>query len=88
MQETVRGEEKWKRSDSNLSSECIDIFPTNHLHTHLQDDILDLSAQSATPLAVRGVHELVGGKALAGHTVFAGQHPNDDIWDTVLGLVN
>ena len=65
--------------------------PTGYLSiitllANLEDDVLHLSAQFATSPFRSGVHEFVGRNALAGHTVIAGQHPNDDVRDTVLGL--
>ena len=59
----------------------------NRCHlTNLQDDILEFSTQLSTSFIRCGVHDLMGRNSLASHTLTTRQHPNDNIWNTVLWL--
>ena len=53
---------------------------------YCEEDGLDFATQLPPGLGDGGVHEQVGGDALAGHTFVTRQHPDDHIRNAVLGL--
>lgn len=56
-------------------------------NTHLQKDGLQLSTIPATVAgAPPGEEDFMGGYPLVGHALITLQHPDDDVWQTVLGL--
>ena len=54
--------------------------------SYQEEDSLDSATKLSPGLGFLGVHEQVGWDTLDGHTLVPGQHPDDHVWNTVLGL--
>ncbi len=57
-----------------------------YVTAHIQEDRLHLPAHLPPGLGNAGVHEEVGGNPLAGLALVPRQHPDDHVWDAILGL--
>ena len=51
-----------------------------------EEDSLDSATKLSPGLGFLGVHQQVGWDTLDGHTLVPRQHPDDHVWNTVLGL--
>ena len=74
------GEEGMRGWKEELHSLC------PHAVSYHEEDGLDPATKLATGLGRLGIHQQVGWDTLDSHTLVPGQHPDDHVWNTVLGL--